>query len=247
MQHVYMHTDTQMKWIAHLVNYQFTLWYICCISSLLIFGNITLWMVMAPYSVFDKSMFLIGSQIDLHGHNECFGFKLSATQVVVSMCSQSSKDKIRQARQKSLSTVGGQTGEAAVSLWGKNFVALISLSTHDGNILSQLEKEACTLLGGNCNRLHRFLCPCIHSVHSDLKPDDIMLVNHKEQPFRVRLKDFGVSFMTSEEARGLTLWVTGRFSMQKLICWIWQCSSCGSCTLQTGHLKSSWASSSQRR
>ncbi|TKS78953.1 Homeodomain-interacting protein kinase 2 [Collichthys lucidus] len=36
-------------------------------------------------------------------------------------------------------------------------------------------------------------------VHADLKPDNIMLVNHQEQPFRVKLIDFGLAFRTSEE------------------------------------------------
>ena len=31
----------------------------------------------------------------------------------------------------------------------------------------------------------------IDVVHGDLKPDNIMLVNHKDQPYRVKLIDFG--------------------------------------------------------
>ncbi|XP_059202267.1 homeodomain-interacting protein kinase 1-like [Centropristis striata] len=42
-------------------------------------------------------------------------------------------------------------------------------------------------------------------VHSDLKPDNIMLVNHPAEPFRVKLIDFGVSFYTSEKLRGCSI------------------------------------------
>ncbi|XP_059185050.1 homeodomain-interacting protein kinase 2-like [Centropristis striata] len=42
-------------------------------------------------------------------------------------------------------------------------------------------------------------------VHSDLKADNIMLVNHSAEPFRVKLIDFGVSFYTSEKLRGCSI------------------------------------------
>ncbi|XP_039979246.1 homeodomain-interacting protein kinase 1-like [Xiphias gladius] len=42
-------------------------------------------------------------------------------------------------------------------------------------------------------------------VHSDLKPDNIMLANHDTEPFRVKLIDFGLSFATREEARGMSI------------------------------------------
>ena len=42
-------------------------------------------------------------------------------------------------------------------------------------------------------------------VHSDLKPDNVMLTNHQGEPFRVKLRDFGVSFPTSKEHRGHTI------------------------------------------
>ncbi|XP_026161467.1 homeodomain-interacting protein kinase 2-like, partial [Mastacembelus armatus] len=42
-------------------------------------------------------------------------------------------------------------------------------------------------------------------IHSDLKPDNVMLVNHEKQPFRVKLLDFGVSLTTSEARCGLTM------------------------------------------
>lgn len=35
-------------------------------------------------------------------------------------------------------------------------------------------------------------------IHSDLKLDNIMLVDHEKQPFRVKLIDFGLSFTVSE-------------------------------------------------
>ncbi len=42
-------------------------------------------------------------------------------------------------------------------------------------------------------------------VHGDLKPDNVMLVNHDNEPFRVKLIDFGLSFRTSEDKRGATI------------------------------------------
>ncbi|XP_039979263.1 homeodomain-interacting protein kinase 1-like [Xiphias gladius] len=42
-------------------------------------------------------------------------------------------------------------------------------------------------------------------VHANLKPDNIMLVNHPAEPFRVKLVDFGVSFNTSEERQGMII------------------------------------------
>ncbi|AWP16799.1 putative homeodomain-interacting protein kinase 2-like [Scophthalmus maximus] len=46
-------------------------------------------------------------------------------------------------------------------------------------------------------------------IHCDLKPDNIMLVNHEDQPFRVKVIDFGVSYLTSEVARGMTMQALG--------------------------------------
>ena len=40
-------------------------------------------------------------------------------------------------------------------------------------------------------------------VHTDLKPDNIMLVNHQDEPFRVKLIDFGLSCTTSEMMHGM--------------------------------------------
>ncbi|XP_034562581.1 homeodomain-interacting protein kinase 1-like [Notolabrus celidotus] len=40
-------------------------------------------------------------------------------------------------------------------------------------------------------------------IHADLKLDNIMLVNHQNQPFRVKLIDFGLSLHTSEVRPGL--------------------------------------------
>ncbi|XP_039979347.1 homeodomain-interacting protein kinase 1-like [Xiphias gladius] len=42
-------------------------------------------------------------------------------------------------------------------------------------------------------------------VHSDLKPDNIMLANHLSEPFRIKLIDFGVSFSVREEVFGKTI------------------------------------------
>ncbi|XP_018536411.2 homeodomain-interacting protein kinase 1 [Lates calcarifer] len=46
-------------------------------------------------------------------------------------------------------------------------------------------------------------------VHSDLKPDNVMLVNHSSTPFRVKLIDFGVSFKTTEKMQGMTIQPVG--------------------------------------
>eukprot|EP00064_Thunnus_orientalis_P007786 superscaffoldBa00000883_g7808 len=42
-------------------------------------------------------------------------------------------------------------------------------------------------------------------IHSDLKPDNIMLVNHQEEPFKVKLIDFGLSRTTSEVKHGMKI------------------------------------------
>ncbi|XP_047198358.1 homeodomain-interacting protein kinase 2-like [Hippoglossus stenolepis] len=39
-------------------------------------------------------------------------------------------------------------------------------------------------------------------VHTDLKPDNVMLVDHECEPFRVKLIDFGMSFKTSGDTYG---------------------------------------------
>ncbi|CAJ1064624.1 homeodomain-interacting protein kinase 2-like [Xyrichtys novacula] len=36
-------------------------------------------------------------------------------------------------------------------------------------------------------------------IHADLKPDNVMLVNHETQPFRVKLIDFGLLLQTIEK------------------------------------------------
>lgn len=42
-------------------------------------------------------------------------------------------------------------------------------------------------------------------VHSDLKPDNIMLVNHKDQPFKVKLIDFGLALPVSRLHIGMNM------------------------------------------
>lgn len=42
-------------------------------------------------------------------------------------------------------------------------------------------------------------------LHTDLKPDNIMLVNHKDQPFRVKLIDFGLALPVSKVQIGMTM------------------------------------------
>ncbi|KAF7667952.1 hypothetical protein LDENG_00039870 [Lucifuga dentata] len=39
-------------------------------------------------------------------------------------------------------------------------------------------------------------------IHGDLKPDNLMLVNHKDQPYRIKLIDFGLSIKVSEAYLG---------------------------------------------
>lgn len=42
-------------------------------------------------------------------------------------------------------------------------------------------------------------------LHTDVKPDNIMLVNHKDQPFRVKLIDFGMALPVSRVQFGMNL------------------------------------------
>ncbi|KAG8010878.1 Homeodomain-interacting protein kinase 2 [Nibea albiflora] len=42
-------------------------------------------------------------------------------------------------------------------------------------------------------------------LHTDLKPDNIMLVNHKDQPFRIKLIDFGLALPVSKVRVGMTM------------------------------------------
>ncbi|CAK6962111.1 homeodomain-interacting protein kinase 4-like [Scomber scombrus] len=46
-------------------------------------------------------------------------------------------------------------------------------------------------------------------IHSDLKPDNIMLVNHQDEPFRVKLIDFGLSHTISEVELGMKVQPVG--------------------------------------
>uniref|UniRef100_A0A3B4WH99 Protein kinase domain-containing protein n=1 Tax=Seriola lalandi dorsalis TaxID=1841481 RepID=A0A3B4WH99_SERLL len=42
-------------------------------------------------------------------------------------------------------------------------------------------------------------------MHTDLKPDNIMLVNHKDQPFRIKLIDFGLALPASKAKVGMLM------------------------------------------
>uniref|UniRef100_A0A8D0D198 Protein kinase domain-containing protein n=1 Tax=Sander lucioperca TaxID=283035 RepID=A0A8D0D198_SANLU len=42
-------------------------------------------------------------------------------------------------------------------------------------------------------------------IHTDLKPDNVMLVNHSEEPFRVKLIDFGMALPASAVKVGMTV------------------------------------------
>ncbi|XP_039636167.1 homeodomain-interacting protein kinase 3-like isoform X2 [Perca fluviatilis] len=42
-------------------------------------------------------------------------------------------------------------------------------------------------------------------IHTDLKPDNIMLVDHRRRPFAVKLIDFGLAMPRSEARQGVTL------------------------------------------
>ncbi|KAJ0004680.1 hypothetical protein NQD34_010894, partial [Periophthalmus magnuspinnatus] len=46
-------------------------------------------------------------------------------------------------------------------------------------------------------------------VHGDLKPDNIMLVNHQEQPFKVKLIDFGCGGFISDLEQGMNMMCDG--------------------------------------
>uniref|UniRef100_A0A665U9W3 Protein kinase domain-containing protein n=1 Tax=Echeneis naucrates TaxID=173247 RepID=A0A665U9W3_ECHNA len=42
-------------------------------------------------------------------------------------------------------------------------------------------------------------------MHTDLKPDNVMLVNHKDQPFKIKLIDFGLAAHSSKIEVGLMM------------------------------------------
>uniref|UniRef100_A0A8C2X8W7 Protein kinase domain-containing protein n=1 Tax=Cyclopterus lumpus TaxID=8103 RepID=A0A8C2X8W7_CYCLU len=42
-------------------------------------------------------------------------------------------------------------------------------------------------------------------IHTDLKPDNVMFVNHKDEPFKVKLIDFGLAMPPSEVKKGMTI------------------------------------------
>uniref|UniRef100_A0A665WBB5 Protein kinase domain-containing protein n=1 Tax=Echeneis naucrates TaxID=173247 RepID=A0A665WBB5_ECHNA len=42
-------------------------------------------------------------------------------------------------------------------------------------------------------------------MHTDLKPDNVMLVNHKDQPFKIKLIDFGLATHSSKMEVGLMM------------------------------------------
>ncbi|XP_062277563.1 homeodomain-interacting protein kinase 1-like [Scomber scombrus] len=46
-------------------------------------------------------------------------------------------------------------------------------------------------------------------IHSDLKPDNVMLVNHQHEPFRVKLIDFGLACGISEVKQGVKIQPVG--------------------------------------
>lgn len=51
-------------------------------------------------------------------------------------------------------------------------------------------------------------------IHADLKLENVMLVNHKMEPYRVKLIDFGLACDVAEASQGSTIqslsyrWVT---------------------------------------
>uniref|UniRef100_A0A665VNH8 Protein kinase domain-containing protein n=1 Tax=Echeneis naucrates TaxID=173247 RepID=A0A665VNH8_ECHNA len=42
-------------------------------------------------------------------------------------------------------------------------------------------------------------------MHTDLKPDNVMLVNHKDQPFKIKLIDFGLALPSSKAMVGMQM------------------------------------------
>ncbi|KAM6913422.1 homeodomain-interacting protein kinase 2-like [Lycodopsis pacificus] len=45
----------------------------------------------------------------------------------------------------------------------------------------------------------------IDLLHTDLKPDNVMLVNHQDEPFKVKLIDFGLAIPASEARKGMIM------------------------------------------
>lgn len=57
-------------------------------------------------------------------------------------------------------------------------------------------------------------------LHTDIKPDNVMIVNMQDQPFRVKLIDFGEAILASKVKPGIELQAVGYRCLhhQRLIC-----------------------------
>ncbi len=45
-------------------------------------------------------------------------------------------------------------------------------------------------------------------MHTDIKPDAVMLVDHETQPYKVKLIDFGFAMRSSQFINGTMQWAT---------------------------------------
>ena len=98
---------------------------------------------------------------------------------------------------------------------------------------------------------------CLGVLHTDIKPDNIMLVNMKDQPLRVKLIDFGCAMMTSEIEQGMEIqpwgyqWVHpaqhlfSNIIFSALKCF-YRLFTCGSCLSFSGLQRSLWGFHSPR-
>lgn len=102
-----------------------------------------------------------------------------------------------------------------------NLVRFIEFFVHQGNVclaFEKLDKTLYDLIKRNGKLNVKEIRPIaqqmlvaldalnkIGIIHTDIKPDNIMLVDHREQPFKVKLIDFGVAILASENHQGRTM------------------------------------------
>ncbi|XP_042268536.1 homeodomain-interacting protein kinase 3-like [Thunnus maccoyii] len=102
-----------------------------------------------------------------------------------------------------------------------NLVRFIEFFVHQDKVclaFEKLDQTLCDLIKDNGKLNVKEIRPIVQQmlvaldalnkigiIHTDIKPDNIMLVDHRERPFKVKLIDFGVAILASENHQGKTM------------------------------------------